>query len=62
MKNKNRKNIIKNLFQLAIIILLFVNVTLAEDPGTSAYKSGKYKKAYNYYKYKLDKKKKIIQF
>ena len=58
MKIKNRKNIIKNFAQLAIIILIFVNVIFAEDPGTSAYKKGKYKKAYNYYKYKLDNEKK----
>lgn len=58
MKIKNKENIIKNLFQLAIIILIFANVTLAEDPGTAAYKNGDYKKAYNYYKYKLDKEKK----
>ncbi|MDA3870939.1 MAG: tetratricopeptide repeat protein [Candidatus Marinimicrobia bacterium] len=56
---KHKKNItIKHIIQIAIIILLFGNVLFAEDPGTVAYKNGKYKKAYNYYKYKLDNKKK----
>lgn len=58
MKIKNKENIVKNLFKLAIIILIFINVIFAEDPGTAAYKGGKYKKAYNYYKYKLDKERK----
>ncbi len=54
-----KKNItIKNIIQIAIIIFLFGNVLFAEDPGTVAYKNGKYKKAYNYYKYKLDNEKK----